>query len=91
MQFETLPALPGHAPFAGRGLRPRGSQSGSTFSNLNFRAAKRSFDKWARIDRLFLVQVNVSVPSDPNHRLPANGGEARAPEPGVSTANFGAN
>ena len=91
MRFETSPALPGHLPRAGRVLRLRRSQPGSKSSDLNFRIAKKCFDNPIGIDRLFLAQVNVDVPSDPSHRLQANGGNAQAPRPAMSKANFGTN
>ena len=91
MQFETLPALTGQVPTAGRVLRRRRSQPGSMFNDPNFRNAKKCFDIIGVIGRLFLAQVNVAAPSDPSHRIPANGGDAQAPGPAMSTVNFGVN
>ena len=91
MQFKTLPALPGNVPSAGCVFGPQQRQFGSKFGDLNFRETKKPVDILARIDRPPLVQVNAGAPPDRNHRLPANGGDAPAPRPGMSRANFGAN
>ena len=91
MQFETLPALPDHVPSADRVFGPARSQLGSKSSDLNFRIAKKCFDNFAGFDRLFLAQVNVGVASDRNRRSPTDGGDAPAPGPGMSKANFGVN
>ena len=91
MLFEPLPALPGHSPSVGQDPGFHRSLPGSQFSDLIFRTAKIVFDRFSKIARLFLAQVNVGAPADLNPRPPAKGEGTRASGPGMSTANFGAN